>query len=194
MTVDTVWYIFWAYTLFAVVVLVMTLLVVILAVAYMPKIYDNIHLRAEILIVSFILCMAAAIEFVTYAASAFRGITTLGNADLLSQILYFMVFSISSVASFAIIVISTQYVPWMVRRNQSEQLPALALVVADSNDVACISLQDVDFEVLVSTRHGLAEFLKFLTNEVDEQMLHNLVVECAYTRGIYNCFRKHAKF
>ena len=177
-TEGTLWFIFWVYSSLAIVILLVILAVVILAATSWGKV-DNIHLRTEILIESFILLACFVLEAVAYIVTASRDLLGEGDADLLSQITYFLCLSISAVASFVVIAVSTQYVAFVANRKEKNRFLKLAVY-----DDGMVSKKDVDFAMLISTRHGLDGFRKFLSKGANEQKLHNLIVE-SYAPSIY---------
>ena len=164
-------YVWWAYFSFAVTLFVVILLVVILAAVALGSVYDDVHLRGELLFSSVVLCMTVVTQLVIYVLDVYSGFST-GIHSVLTQITHFLYCALSTLAAFSVMAVSTQYVAYVAART-----PKIPWGMGDSeNGRFSMSKTDVDFQALISTRHGLAGFIAYLAKQMNEQQLHHLVV------------------
>eukprot|EP01084_Bolivina_argentea_P000629 1171_1 len=128
-------------------------------------VYDNIYLRGEILLgcINIVVAIAAEIFVLLYDASG--GYTA--ENDQYQQVYYFSYHSISTISSFLLIVISTQYIKFkMYQRNKEmHKFEQHIKKITDDESAQIKSFMSIDLESLISTVDGLQCFLCHLANE-----------------------------
>ena len=160
------------------------LLITIAILMYIIKntwqhVYDNIHLRGEILIGCIILCVTIGIEFIIFGIDVVGGYHP--ENEKFTQVFNFGFFFITSMACFSLIIVSTQYV--RIQVNAHEVTVNKTILHRGNTDLihngvidenVWIMADEVDFQALISTPNGLVEFLDHLAREYE---LNYLVVK-----------------
>eukprot|EP01083_Nonionella_stella_P055892 147383_1 len=142
-------------------------------------VYDNIHLRGEILLGCVVLCVAVALELITFAIDL---IEYSPQNEKYQQVFNFSFNIITCSACFALIVVNTQYVRIKVKKNEHRQHQFIKPKPQPTTDSECINRLEtmenewiykdqIDFQALISTPDGLNEFLDHLAKEYELNLL-----------------------
>ena len=166
------------YLLFVWSILITTIVVTIRT---WKRVRDNIHVRGELICQGVILCLVIVVQFLVYSMDQMDGET-----EIYDECVYFGYFTNATIASFASIIVSTQYVRFKVlqqnqmRKNNSlfSLRPSLQNVMKQTG----IDRFDVDFPALISTNDGLQAFMSFLAKRAE---LNYLVVKCLWFEFIF---------
>ena len=86
-------------------------------------VYDNIHLRGEILIGCIIVCITVAIQVIIFAIDILGGYNP--SNEKYTQIFHFCCFVSASIACFGLIIVSTTYVRIQINKHETQQNQAI---------------------------------------------------------------------
>ena len=141
-------------------------------------VYDNIHLRGEILIGCIVICITIFLIVVIFGIDIYE--YSVAN-EKYTQVFYFCWFCVTTAACFSLVLVSTQYVRIQVNKFKQRMVasdqrdrPKSGFTMQfkgnngdDIDETVWITSDEIDFQALISTANGLVEFLDHLAKEYE---------------------------
>eukprot|EP01084_Bolivina_argentea_P072843 132239_1 len=170
------------------------------------EVFDNIHLRGEILWGCIVLCITVSLEAIIFGIDLIE--YSVEN-EKYQQVFNFCFNIVTCLSCFALIIVSTQYVRIKVAQqekqiieaiqqktkqtNNDEKLNEIAMQIQDEN--RWIFQDEVDFQALISTPDGLLAFFSYLAKEYQLNYLVFAMEVTQYKEYVIPLLlRKHKQF